>query len=113
MDDNVTTEKLTALRCSNCDKLYVAPRFICKDCDNDGFLEVQLQGKGEIYSFTIIHVPSDEFIEEAPYAFVEVMLDEDLVIPGRLTNEETGKLKIKSKVSFIKLDQGINWFELK
>lgn len=104
--------KLRALQCNGCQKLYVPPRFHCSHCGKGEFSEVNLEGKGEVYSFTIIRMPFEEFLEEAPYAFAEVKLDEGLVVPGRFTNEKEKEIKIGSRVSFMKGERGVNWFEL-
>ena len=57
-------------------------------------------------------MPFEEFLQEAPYAFAEVKLDEGLVVPGRFTNEKEREVKIGSRVSFVKWDRGVNWFEI-
>lgn len=40
-----------------------------------------LSGKGTVEALSIQHVPSDEFLNEAPYAYVVVRLEEG----GRIT----------------------------
>jgi uncharacterized OB-fold protein len=103
---------LIALRCNGCGKLYVPPRYLCDECGDSEFSEVELEGKGEVYSYTIIRMPFEEFQDEAPYAFAELKSDEGLTFPGRFTNEAEKKLEINSRVSFVRRDRGINWFEL-
>jgi uncharacterized OB-fold protein len=109
-DDSKT--KLIALKCDSCGKLYVPPRYLCGECENTEFSEIVLEGKGEVYTYTTIRMPFEEFEDEAPYAFAEVKSDEGLVFPGRFTNEGEKELKIGSKVSFAKRNRGVNWFEL-
>lgn len=104
--------KLRALRCDKCSRLYAPPKYICCEDSASEFSEVQLAGKGEVYSYTIIRMPFEEFLSEAPYAFAQVKLEEGLVVPGRFTNETEKEIKIGSKVSFVKWDRGVNWFEL-
>lgn len=112
MEKQDSEMKLKALQCNGCQKLYVPPRYHCSQCGKDDFSEVDLKGKGEIYSYTVIRVPFEEFLEEAPFAFAQVKLDEGLVVPGRFTNEKDKEVKINSRVSFAKWDRGVNWFEL-
>lgn len=103
---------LRALQCDGCKKLFVPPRYHCSQCGKDAFSEVALSGNGEVYSYTIIRVPFEEFLDEAPYAFAEVKLDEGLVVPGRFTNEKQKEVKIGSRVSFVEWGRGVNWFAL-
>lgn len=104
--------KLKVLECKGCGKLYLPPKYYCSQCGRSDFSEIDLKGNGEVYSYTIIRVPFEEFSEEAPYVFAEVKLDEGLVVPARFTNNKEKEIKIGSKVSFAKQDRGVNWFEL-
>ena len=103
---------LIVLKCSDCGKLYFPPRYWCNKCDSSQFLQTRLSGVGEVYSYTIIRVPFQEFLDEAPYVFAEVKLDEGLVVPGRFTDEGEKRVKIGSKVSFVNWSRGVNWFKL-
>ncbi len=103
---------LKGLQCNECQKLYVPPRFHCSQCGKGDFSEVEIRGNGAVYSYTVIRVPFEEFLEEAPYTFAEVKLDEGLVVPGRFKNNKKKEVKIGSRVSFVKCERGINWFEL-
>lgn len=111
MEEKDLETKSRALQCSGCHKLFVPPRYHCSQCGKSKFQQVELMGKGEVYSYTVIRMPFEEFLEEAPYAFAEVKLQEGLVVPGRFTNEDK-EVKIGSRVLFVKRDRGVNWFEL-
>ena len=104
--------ELRALQCNKCRKLYLPPKYHCSQCGKSDFSEINLNGNGEVYSYTIIRVPFEEFLEEAPYIFAEVKLDDGLVVPGRFTNEKEKEGKIGSRVSFSRYERGISWFEL-
>lgn len=112
MSNKDSETELSLLQCSGCGKQYVPPKYLCTECGKSDFSEVFSQGKGEVYSFTIIRMPFEEFADEAPYAFAEVKLDGGLVVPGRFTNEGEKAVEIGLKVSFVKWDRGVNWFEL-
>ena len=47
----------------------------CSRCGADGLVETELATRGKVAAFTILHVPGDEFLNEAPYAYVVVELD--------------------------------------
>jgi hypothetical protein len=64
--------KLRATRCSKCGALYYPPRNDCPKCFTDGLQWVELEGTGELVSYTIIYVPPGhfavEFAKGAPFA---------------------------------------------
>lgn len=53
----------------------------CPVCGARDLVEATLSGAGRVAAFSIQHVPSDEFLNDAPYAYVVVELDGG----GRLT----------------------------
>lgn len=66
---------------SSCGFVSATWGLVCPACGQRDLAEVSLSGKGRVAAFSIQHVPSDEFLNEAPYAYVVVDLDEG----GRLT----------------------------
>jgi uncharacterized OB-fold protein len=48
---------------------------VCPRCGARDLAEVELARTGRIVAFTVQTVPSDEFLNEAPYAYVVVDLD--------------------------------------
>ncbi len=54
---------------------------MCPRCGKADLAEVDLSGRGTIAAFSIQHVPSDDYVNEAPYAYVVVELEEG----GRIT----------------------------
>jgi uncharacterized OB-fold protein len=53
----------------------------CPRCGEYDLTEFPLSGQGAVAAFTVQNVPSDEFVNDAPYAYVVVELDEG----GRLS----------------------------
>ena len=53
----------------------------CPACGQAALAEFEVSGRGRIAAFTVQTVPSDEFLNDAPYAYVIVALEEG----GRLT----------------------------
>ena len=60
--------------------------------------DVQLSGKGKIFSFTRIHVPPSGFEEQAPYTMVIVELEEGVKITGQLVDSSFDDVNIGDKV---------------
>lgn len=54
---------------------------VCPQCQARDLSEVDFSGRGRISAFTIQNVPGEEFLNDAPYAYVVVEMAEG----GRLT----------------------------
>lgn len=110
-DDN-SLRKLGIRKCQNCGKMYSPPRYHCSDCGGSRFIDAEvIKGTGEVYSWTRIRIPYEEFLKDAPYTFAIIKLDEGLMVPGRFINDGESVADIGSKVRFVKWDGGVNWFE--
>jgi len=57
---------LLAIKCQSCQQVFFPAREICLNCYSTNLMEHRLSGIGELYSFTIVHIPSKNY--EAPYA---------------------------------------------
>ena len=69
-------------------------------------------GKGELYSFTITHVPTPGFEARAPYAIGMIELDEGVRIIANLINIKIDDVEIgmRMKVAWEKLSDDITYF---
>jgi Predicted nucleic-acid-binding protein containing a Zn-ribbon len=66
----------------------------------------KFNGTGEIYSFTTIRAPADEFEEQAPYTVGLIKLDEGPIIEGHIltdASDEPIKIGTRVKVAFRKM----------
>jgi uncharacterized protein len=61
------------------------PRRVCPDCGATDLEEVELPDTGEIETFTVTHVPTPAFEEDAPYATAIARFG-----PVRLTGQVVG-----------------------
>ncbi|MDQ2049844.1 Zn-ribbon domain-containing OB-fold protein [Natronolimnohabitans sp. A-GB9] len=61
------------------------PRQVCPDCGATDLEEVPLPGTGEVRTFTVTHVPTPAFEEDAPYATAVASFG-----PVRLTGQIAG-----------------------
>ena len=64
--------RLEAARCSGCGKVSFPARRICPGCRGSDFEATTLSRKGKVVTSTVIRVPPDEFLMEAPYAVAVV-----------------------------------------
>lgn len=70
---------LMANKCNSCGKVFFPPRESCPDCRRRsiGQMEsIKLSGKGEVITYTIIHVGPDDFEEQVPYPIAIIQMDE-------------------------------------
>ena len=64
--------RLEAARCAGCGKVVFPARRICPSCRGADFEKLTLARKGVVITSTVIHVPPDDFLMEAPYAMAVV-----------------------------------------
>ncbi|MGI0131986.1 MAG: Zn-ribbon domain-containing OB-fold protein [Thermoplasmata archaeon] len=76
---------------------------VCPRCGKRDLTEATLSGRGRIATFTVQTVPSDEFLNEAPYAYVVVDLEEG----GRMT----GWMAAVASESELTLGEPVHWVE--
>jgi len=100
--------RLVGLKCSNCGQIIFPPKAGCKFCGAlDNFTEVQLSGRGKIYSYTVIAGAGapPEFSEEAAYRgaypVVLVELEEGPRIIAQLTEPVPAEIKIGMQVEMV------------
>lgn len=67
--------RLRGFRCPNCGLVTATWSLACPRCGKADLVETELSGKGEVVAFTVLTVPGDEFLNDAPYAYVVVELD--------------------------------------
>ncbi|MEW6613894.1 MAG: Zn-ribbon domain-containing OB-fold protein [Thermodesulfobacteriota bacterium] len=88
------------LKCNKCGGYTVPPKKVCIQCASEDMDIVNLSGKGEIKTYTVIRVPPEGF--EAPYIVGMVELDEGPWIMGNIVDldpDKAGMDLIGKKVS--------------
>ena len=81
--------KLLGLKCNQCGAYTAPPKKVCMECASEDMEIVELNGKGEIQTFTVINVPPEGF--EAPYMVALVKLDEGPWIMGNVIGIDLDK----------------------
>lgn len=78
-------QRLVVQRCSGCGALRFPPREICSTCLSTEASWQPVSGRGEIFSFNIMHqIYHPGFAAEVPYAVVVVRLEEGPKITSNL-----------------------------
>jgi 3-oxo-4,17-pregnadiene-20-carboxyl-CoA hydratase alpha subunit len=90
--------KLLLQKCKNCGKIQFFPRVACVDCF--GELDwIESKGTGKIHTFTLVRVPRNPaFKEEVPIYYINVILDEGVIVESRLVGDTEEKVKMGDRV---------------
>jgi uncharacterized OB-fold protein len=85
-------------KCRSCGKVQFFPRVACVDCF--GELDwTESKGTGNIHSFTLVRVPRNPaFKDETPIYYINVILDEGVIVESKLVGENREKVKLGDKV---------------
>jgi len=94
---------LKGVKCSNCGHSQVTTTEICPKCGSSKLEKTDFAGEGSIVTYTILDVPSELFIDEAPYAFIVVQLDHGPRCTGWMPYvKKSSDITIGDKVRFVK-----------
>jgi uncharacterized OB-fold protein len=97
-------------KCESCQKVYFPPRESCPTCRRKSIgkmTEIKLKGKGEVVTYTIIHVGPEDFEEQTPYPIAIIKLEEGPQITAQIVDCGLDEIKIGMKVegTFRKIQQ--------
>jgi uncharacterized OB-fold protein len=87
-------QKLMAGKCIKCGKIHLPPRPLCDNCFSRDFQWINISGKGNLLTYTVIHVAPQQFQHLTPYAVGIVQLENGLKIPGMIQDTTQEQLKI-------------------
>jgi uncharacterized OB-fold protein len=94
-------DKFLLQKCRACGKVQFFPRVACVDCfgELDWF---ESKGTGNIHSFTLVRVPRNPaFKDEVPIYYINVILDEGVIVESKLVGENKDKVKLGDKVKVV------------
>jgi uncharacterized OB-fold protein len=104
---NIDMGKFRAFKCKGCGAVIAPPSGACYKCGGTKMEWTEVSGKGNLVSFTVIHVAAEEFQEEAPYYIAIVELEEGTRVSARLLGydplkPEDVKIGTKLQIAYIK-----------
>ncbi len=93
--------KLMLQKCRSCGKVQFFPRVACVDCF--GELDwIAAKGTGKVHSFTLVRVPRNPaFKDETPIYYLNVILDEGVIMESRLVGDTREKVKTGDRVKAV------------
>lgn len=75
--DSVNARHARIQRCTDCGTMRFIPRELCPHCQSGDVEWVPITGRGEIYTYTVIHrAPTPAYQADAPYVIAHVTLEE-------------------------------------
>ncbi len=87
--------------CAKCGKKFIQRKWVCPVCKHTEFHQKEISGKGNVYSFTRIHISSSEFSHLTPYTVALINLDDGVRVTARLKEE----VEINDRVKCISVEE--------
>jgi len=94
--------ELKLQRCADCKQAYFYPRILCPSCWSENVHWEQMSGKGEVYTYTVVHrAPHPAFGEDVPYVVAVVQLDEGPRLPVNIVEWDEASLAVGARVEVV------------
>ena len=91
--------KLLLQKCKACGKLQFFPRVVCVDCFSGDIEWIEAKGTGKVHTFSWVRVPRNPaFKEDVPICYINVILDEGVIMESRLVGKGIDNVKLGDKV---------------
>jgi uncharacterized OB-fold protein len=87
--------------CPHCQAKIFPPRDVCPECGGEAKTEYQFSGKGEVYSFTVMHDAPAGFEQNIPYTVALVKLQEGPMVTAQLTDLGESAVQIGMAVEMV------------
>jgi len=85
--DAANEERLLYQFCEHCQLPQFVPGTVCRSCYKDDIGWRESTGKGEVFTFSIIHRgPNASFKDDTPYTLALIDLEEDFRITANIFN---------------------------
>jgi uncharacterized OB-fold protein len=99
--ENDSRYNLIGAKCGNCERLYFPPRTVCPVCHRKSIGKMEpfkLKGKGEVFSFSVVHDAPSQFELQKPYVIAIIQMEEGIRLTGQLIDCEPSDLRVGMKV---------------
>jgi len=109
--DGARAGRLMVQKCDSCGRLRFPAHELCSKCNSTASRWVPVSGRGEVFSFNIMHqVYHPGFAAEVPYAVVVVELEEGCKFVSNLLGVKPHEIKcgMPVEVTFEKLSDEVS-----
>jgi len=90
----VSEKRLMAAKCNECGAVLLPPKPMCTNCLSTNLKWIELDGAGNLLTYTIIHVAPEQFQSITPYTVGIVELQNGLRLPGMIRDVKPEEIKI-------------------
>ncbi|MFO7677600.1 MAG: Zn-ribbon domain-containing OB-fold protein [Thermoplasmatota archaeon] len=90
--------------CGECGRVFFPVRESCPICRRKSIGKInpkKLSGKGEVLTYSIIHVGPEEFEDQVPYPIAIIQLDEGPKITAQIVDCDLDQIKIGMRVESV------------
>lgn len=87
-------KRLMAAKCSECGTMLLPPKPMCTNCFSTNLKWIELEGTGNLLSYTVIHVAPEQFQSMAPYTVGILEFKSGLRLPGIIRDVEPEKITV-------------------
>lgn len=101
--DRARQEQLVTQRCASCHEVRHPPRPMCPHCHSLDWDELALSGRGEVYSYSLLHHPQNPRFDY-PVIAVLIDLDEGVRLVSNLVDIDPGDVRIGLPVAVTFVD---------
>ena len=94
---------IRGVTCGGCTHKSVTALAVCPKCGGSDLRSAEFPNEGTVVSYTILAVPPEVFLDEAPYAFVIVQLQDGPRCTGWMPSvKRPEEIQIGDRVRFVK-----------
>lgn len=94
---------MDVFKCNSCDYHSISTKYVCPKCRKGKLEKLEIGSKGEVYSFTDIHIAPAEFSSLAPYTVALIQLNDANV---KVTVRMNEPVQIGDTVDLEKIEKG-------
>ncbi len=87
--------------CPHCQTKIFPARDVCPECGGEAKKPYSFSGRGQVYSYTLMHSTPAGFERAAPYTVALVKLEEGPVVTAQLTDVDQKKVEIGMPVEMV------------
>ena len=103
IQNDVREGKIRAYHCKKCGHKQADVKVFCSKCGSGDLKIVDVGGEGKVITYTIQQVAPEQFMNDVPYAWLVVELDEGVRVTGWMPFiASSDDLKIGQRVRLVK-----------
>lgn len=87
--------------CGGCGETFFPPRHFCAACSSGDMREIELDSRGTVQTFTIVHQQLNGSVMVPPYAIVRVALENGPTVQTVMASEDAATVAIGDAVETV------------